>query len=113
MIKRENMAEHLVEYQLHMVGKTMDDARIDPMWYYNITMTQSQFLEFRKYALFQIKKTFKCNKKKAEQTLEWFNLQFGLRVVPTPEEKQQIIENLKKDNLWEQSTSQLMPKART
>mgnify|MGYP002263597127 CR=1 FL=1 len=27
-----------------------------------------------------IKKIFKCNKRRAEQTFDWFNLQFGLRI---------------------------------
>ena len=107
------MAEHLIEYQLHMVGKTMEDAKEDPMWFFNITMTQAQYLEFKKYALFQIKKTFKCNKKNAERTFEWFNLEFGLRVVPTQEERENIINQLKKEQLWEQSTSQAIPKAKT
>lgn len=105
MIKREQMAEHLIEYQLDMVGRTMEDAKADPMWYYNITMTQAQFLEFRKYALFQIKKTYKCNKRKAEETFDFFNLQFGLRISPTPEERQNIIQNLKNEGLWEESIS--------
>lgn len=104
-IKREDMAMHLVEYQLNMIGKTIEDAKSDPMWYFNNTITQAQYLEFRKYALFQIKKTYKCNKRNAEKTFDWFNLQFGLRVVPTPEERQQIIQNLKNENLWEESIS--------
>lgn len=104
-IKREDMAMHLVEYQLKMVGKSLEDAKADQQWFYNITMNQEQFLQFRKYALFQIQKTYKCNKRKAEATFDWFNLQFGLRVVPTPDEKQQIIDNLKNENLWEESIS--------
>lgn len=109
-IKREDMAMHLVEYQLNMVGKTLEDAKADQMWYYNITMNQQQFLQFRKYALFQIQKTYRCNKNRAQATFDWFNLQFGLRVVPTAEEKQEIIDHLKNENLWVELTSELKPR---
>lgn len=90
-IKRENLANHLVEYQLNMVGKTIEDAKLDPWWFHNITCSQKQFLEFRAYAIPLIKKVLKCNKKKAEHSFLWLNLQFGLRVVPTKEEHEDIV----------------------
>jgi hypothetical protein len=83
-ITRENIAEHLVRYQLEMVGKTWEDAENDSQWYYNFTMTMEQFDEFMAYALPLVKKVYKCNKKKAQSMLDWFNLQFGLRIYPLP-----------------------------
>jgi len=85
-ITRENLAEHLVRHQLEMVGKTWEDAQNDEQWYYNITMRQDQFADFMKYALPLVKKVFRCNKAKAQRILDWFNLQFGLRIYPVPME---------------------------
>lgn len=79
-INRLNVADHLVEYQLNMVGKTMADALKDDMWFFNWTMTTEQYQEFKAYAIPLLKKVFKFNKKKAEETFDFFNLQFGLRI---------------------------------
>ena len=79
-ITRENIAKHLVEYELEMVGKTLMDTLDDDKWFFNNTMTTIQFEEFQKYALALIRKTFKCNKTNATKTFDWFNLQFGLRI---------------------------------
>lgn len=79
-ITRLNLADHLVEYQLNMIGKTTADAKKDDMWFHNWTFTQRQYELFRGYAIPLIKKILKCNTKKAEQTFDWFNLQFGLRL---------------------------------
>jgi hypothetical protein len=79
-ITRENITKHLVEYQLQMVGKTLLDTLDDDNWYFNITMTQTEFDEFRKYAIKLIRKTFRCNRLRGESTFDWFNLQFGLRI---------------------------------
>jgi hypothetical protein len=79
-ITRENITRHLIEYQLAMVGKSMMDTLDDDKWYFNITMTQEQHEEFKRYAIPLLKKIFKFNKAKAEQTFDWFDLQFGLRI---------------------------------
>jgi hypothetical protein len=79
-INRENINDHLIEYQLNMIGKTMNEATSDKKWYYNNTMTKKQHEEFRAYAIPLLKKTFKFNKSKAEQTFSRFDLTFGLRL---------------------------------
>ena len=79
-INRTNIATHLIEYQLAMVDKTMADALKDNMWFFNWTLTEEQHKEFKAYAIPLIKKVFKCNKSKADQTFAWFNLEFGLRI---------------------------------
>jgi hypothetical protein len=79
-VNRTNISEHLVEYQLNMIGKTMLDVKDDEMWYFNNTMTQEQHEEFKRYAIPLLKKIFKFNKAKAESTFGWFDLQFGLRI---------------------------------
>lgn len=79
-INRTNIAQHLIEYELNMIGKTIKDVENDTEWYYNNTMTEEQYEEFKKYAIPLLKKIFKFNKSKAEQTFSWFNFQFGLRI---------------------------------
>jgi len=80
VINRRNIQDHLVEYQLNMIGKTTDDIKDDEEWYYNNTMTEKQHELFKAYAIPLLKKVFKFNKAKAEQTFEWFNLAYGLRI---------------------------------
>ena len=79
-INRLNVSDHLVEYQLKMIGKTMTDALKDDMWFFNWTLTQEQHDQFKAYAIPLLKKVFKFNKSKAISTFDWFDLQFGLRV---------------------------------
>ena len=79
-INRANITRHLIEYQLDMVGKRLEDTLSDDLWYFNWTMTPEQHGEFKKYAIPLLKKIFKFNKARAEQTFEWFGLQFGLRI---------------------------------
>lgn len=80
VVNRENITRHLIEYQLNMVGKSMIDTLDDDMWYFNNTLTSAQHEEFKKYAIPLLKKVFKFNKSKAEQTFGWFDLTFGLRI---------------------------------
>lgn len=80
MVNRTNIAEHLIRYQLEMVGKTWEEAQLDDMWFFNWTMTEEQHKKFKGYAIPLIRKVFKCNKKRAEATFSWFDLEFGLRV---------------------------------
>ena len=79
-VNRENISRHLIEKELEIAGKTMMDTLDDDMWYFNITMTREQYEEFRKYSIKLIKKTFKCNTKRANDSYEWFIRAFGLRV---------------------------------
>lgn len=79
-INRTNVADHLIRYQLEMVGKTYEEAQKDDMWFFNWTMTQEQADQFKAYAIPLIKKVFKCNKRRAESTFAWLFLEFGLRI---------------------------------
>jgi hypothetical protein len=81
-VNRTNITDHLIEYQLKMVGKTVDDIKDDEKWYFNNTMTEEQqHEEFKRYAIPLLKKIFKFNKGKAESTFGWFDLQFGLKII--------------------------------
>ena len=79
-INRETITAHLIEYQLEMIGKTVEDASANPEWFNDFTMTNEQHEEFKKYAIPLLKKIFKYNTNKAKNTFEWFNLSFGLRI---------------------------------
>lgn len=79
VINRTNVSTHLVEYQLNMIGKTMEETEKDK-WYSTNTMTSKQHELFKSYAIPLLKKVFKFNKKKAEETFNWFDMQFGLRI---------------------------------
>lgn len=79
-INRQNITTHLIEYQLNIIGKTVDEVTNDEKWYNNNTMTQEQHEEFKAYAIPLLKKVFKFNKSKAEQTFSWFDLSFGLKI---------------------------------
>jgi len=79
-VNRTNINDHLIEYQLNMVGKTTEDAKKDEMWFHNFTMTTPQHDMFKSYAIPLLRKIFKFNKGKAEQTFRWFDLRYGLRI---------------------------------
>ena len=79
-VNRENIAEHLIDYQLEMIGKSIQEAYMTKEWYNKWTMTQEQHDVFKAYALPLIKKVFKCNKTRAENTFSWWDLQFGVRI---------------------------------
>jgi hypothetical protein len=88
-INRTNVADHLVEYQLDMIGRTIAEAYKTPEWYRDWTMTTAQYEKWKEYAIPLLKKVFRCNKGKAEQMFQWLNFQFGLRI---DDDNQQIIE---------------------
>jgi len=79
-VNRLNIQEHLIEYQLNIIGKTIDDVKDDEEWFSSNTMTSKQAELFKSYAIPLLRKIFKFNKRKAEQTFDWFNLGYGLRV---------------------------------
>jgi hypothetical protein len=92
-INRTNIADHLVDYQLSMIGKTIAEAMKTEQWYSKWTMTQEQHEQFKAYAIPVIKKVFKCNKARAERTFAWFDLQFGLRIDnnPPPQQTEELL----------------------
>lgn len=78
-INRTNVARHLLEYQLNMTGRTTAATEIVPDWFEKWTITKIEYEFFKSYAIPLLKKTFKINTTKANQTFEWFDLQFGLK----------------------------------
>lgn len=80
IVNRMNIGDHLIEYQLNMIGKTTGEARKVDDWYTKWTMTSKQHELFKAYAIPLLKKVFKFNKQKAESTFAWFDLSYGLRI---------------------------------
>jgi len=80
IVNRTNITSHLIKYELEMIGKTLVDAVENDRWWFEFTMTHNQFDQFRSYALPLIRKTFKCNKAKAEHTFGWYWDNFGVRL---------------------------------
>jgi len=80
-INKKNLGDHLIEYQLNMIGKTIQDIIDDQQWYSNNTMTKEQMEIFKIYAIPLIKKVYRCSEKKAIGLFSWFDLQYGLRII--------------------------------
>lgn len=79
-INRENIADHLLEYQLNLIGKTIEDVAKEPNWLKVWSISQENHDLFRAYAIQMLKKVFKYNTSKAKQTFDWFGLGFGLKI---------------------------------
>lgn len=80
-ITRQNISEHLFEKQLEIIGKTVQDAIKFRNWKGEWFMTIDEFEEFKSYSIPLIKKTFRCNRSKAEATFNWFLVNFGVSVM--------------------------------
>lgn len=80
-INKDNLYDHLIEYELTMVGKTVEEVKKDEKWFSNNILTTEQHQSFKEYATELIKKTLKLKQKKAELQFSWFDLMYGLRVI--------------------------------
>lgn len=78
--QREEINRKLVSMQMEMIGLSYQNA-MDTVEFWRVyTLTTEQTEAWRKLALPIIKKTFKCNKSRAEMTLGMFELNLGLRI---------------------------------
>jgi len=78
--QREEINRKLVSMQMELIGLTYEDAMNTPEFWRVYTLTTEQTVAWRKLAIPLIKKTFKCNKSRAEMTLGMFELNLGLRI---------------------------------
>lgn len=79
-ITRENISQHLLSYELSLINRDISILLEDDKWRFNNPLTFSQYEHFHIYTIHLIKKTFKCNKQKAENTFNFFWREFGLRL---------------------------------
>lgn len=77
-ITRNNISEHLFEHQLSLIGKSVKEAA-SVNWKTDWQISEKDMDKFVAYAIPLIKKTFKCNKTKAQGILYWFLVNFGLK----------------------------------
>lgn len=80
IINRSNILDHLVEKQLNIIERTVFDALFEKNWREKWFLTSIQSMKFKKYSIPLIRRIFKCNRKRAEVTYEWFIDQYGLSV---------------------------------
>jgi hypothetical protein len=79
-ISRENLAQHLIIYQLKLINKTPKDAYKDKEWSYKWTIPENTYKEYRKYALNTIQKVLKCSPKKSRGIFGALQFCFGLNI---------------------------------
>jgi len=79
-INRSNILEHLIENHLNLIEKTTFDILFCKNWKTEWSITNEQYLKFRKYSISLIKRTFKCNTNKAKEAFEHFMKNYGLIV---------------------------------
>ena len=80
-INRENLSEHIIDYQLSMIDKSIYEALTNPKWREQWSITQEQYDDLKRYAVPLFKKVFKCNKTKAQENFEWLQTNFGLKTI--------------------------------
>lgn len=80
-INRENVSEHLAEYQFNIIGKTMANTLSNLSWKEEWKMTKKQKEMFKSYAFGILKKVFKYNGSKALETYDFFEKKFGLLII--------------------------------
>lgn len=80
-INRTNVARHILEYQLNMIGKTTIHTKSEPDWFNKWTIYESDYQLLKSYSISLLKKTFKFNSTKAKETFDWWYMHFGLKRV--------------------------------
>jgi len=80
-INRTNVAEHLLEYQFNILGKTMGNTITEPEWKKEWKLTKKQKEMFKSYSIGILKKVFRFNGAKARETYEFFDNNFGLLTI--------------------------------
>jgi hypothetical protein len=78
-INRQNVSEHLLEFQFNILGKTMVDTINEVDWKKEWKLNIKQKALFKSYATEILKKVFRFNASKARETYEFFNTEFGLQ----------------------------------
>lgn len=89
--KLEYIEEALINKMMEKHNLTLEDIKsnldedkrwvIDGQdWFVYYTMTKEEYEVFRKWAINEIKKTFRMTKRRAEDEFGWWFLNIGLRV---------------------------------
>jgi len=79
-VNRQNIGFHFFDFMLVLIGKTRVDVIDDDDWKHNWHISRNNYDILRDHCIKEAKKTFKCNRTKAESIFEWFYKEFGLRI---------------------------------
>ena len=77
-INRSNVSEHLFEFQLNLIGKTIADIAKEDDWKHSWKLTENEKKIFKSYAFAILKKVYRFNTIKAKETYSFFENEFGL-----------------------------------
>jgi hypothetical protein len=77
---RTNVAQHLLEYQLNIIGKTTVDTKKNENWFKEWAISEEEHALLKQYSLKTLKKVFKFNNTKAIETFNWWYSHFGLKL---------------------------------
>ena len=87
--KEQRCIEGLINKMFKIGGWPIDYDRLvrkvqmkQPEWYREYTLTEKEAKKFEKWALPFIQKTLRVSKKRAAIEYQYFNLCYGLRVIP-------------------------------
>lgn len=80
VLKRENIASHLLDFQFAIIGKSSTDMVIEDKKAIDYEIPRIAYNAYRSYAIAMLKKVHKCNRKTAENNFEWFYERFGMKI---------------------------------
>ncbi len=79
-VNRENIGSHFFDVLLELIGKTRVNVIDTEDWRKSWSISRNNYDILRDSCIKEAKKTFKCNRTKAETIFEWFWKQFGLKI---------------------------------
>jgi len=79
-ITRQNIGFHFFDFLLVLIEKTRVDVIDEEDWRKHWSISRKNYDILRDHCIKEAKKTFKCNRTKAESIFEWFYKEFGLRI---------------------------------
>ena len=77
---RVTMIQHLIEAQIGLIDKKIVDTLEEEEWHSKWMLTERQYQKFQTYAIKIIRRVFRCNNYKAQNTFNWFYDNFGLKI---------------------------------
>lgn len=89
MTKEDKIAKFVMDAiykQLDIAGYSHDLIK-EENWFSNYTMTEAQLNEWKQWFLSECKSRFRWGKAMGEKEFMWFNLQYGLKIEETVDEK--------------------------
>lgn len=70
----------MVNKELELHGKTVEDIKDCYTWYSDYTMTTGQHSEWKAFCIDLMRKKLRWPKKMAEREFSWLDLAYGLKI---------------------------------